>query len=442
MGTQPRTSMRKVVASSLIGTSLEWYDFFLYGSAAALVFDELFFPNYDPVVGTILAFATFAVGFISRPLGGVVFGHLGDRIGRKNVLVITLILMGVATMAIGVLPTYGTIGVLAPVILVVLRFLQGLGLGGEWGGAVLMPFEHAKANRRGFASSWPQSGGPLGMLLATAVIAVVGGVFTDEQFLDWAWRIPFLFSGVVVLVGLWIRFSISESPTFEEAKASGDLPSNPVAEVMRHHRPAFFRAMGARIGVDILYYTLALLVLTYVTQRLELPRNVALFAVIVGSIVQACLIPIFGALSDRIGRRPVMIGGAVAGAVWAFAFFPLLDTKSPALIIVAVTVGLMTHAALYGAQAAFISELFPPRVRYTGASMGYQFAGILGGAFAPIIALALLDRFDTPMSISVYVLAGLALVVATVAFSKETAFGDPSDSEPVRESDPTVPSVT
>jgi len=416
--------MRKVVASSLIGTSLEWYDFFLYGSAAALVFDKLFFPNYDPVVGTILAFATFAIGFVSRPLGGVVFGHFGDKIGRKNILVITLILMGSATMAIGVLPVYSSIGVAAPLLLILMRFLQGLGLGGEWGGAVLMPFEHAGARWRGFASSWPQSGGPLGMLLATGVLALTGGLLTEQQFLNWGWRLPFLFSGVVVLVGLWIRFSITESPEFEKAKSAGELPSNPVLEVLRDHRSSFFRAMGARVGVDILYYTLALLVLTYVTKSLGLPRDVALFAVIVGSVVQAALIPAFGALSDRIGRRPIMIGGAVAGALWAFAFFPLLDTRSPVLITVAVTVGLAMHAALYGAQAAFISELFPPRVRYTGASMGYQFAGILGGALAPIVALALLEQFGTTLSVSIYVLVGLSLVVLAVLFSKETAFGD------------------
>jgi metabolite-proton symporter len=419
-----RPRMRRVIASSLVGTSLEWYDFFLYGSAAALVFDKLFFPNYDPLVGTILAFATFAVGFISRPVGGILFGYFGDKFGRRNVLFITLILMGASTMAIGLLPTYAGIGLVAPACLTALRFLQGLGLGGEWGGAILMPFEHATRHHRGFASSWPQCGGPLGMLLATIVLAVTTALLSPQQFIDWGWRIPFLLSGVVVVVGIWIRLSLPETPAFQEVRTAGNLPKNPLKEVLQHHRPGVLRAMGARVGVDILYYSFALLVLTYVTQHLGMTRDVALNAVIIGSLVEAVLIPAFGALSDRLGRRPVMMVGATVGGVWAFAFFPLLDTKSPVLIILAVTVGLATHAVLYGAQGAYISELFPSSVRYTGASSGYQLAGILGGALAPIIALALMSHFDSSVAVSVYIGIGLTVVVLTVYLSRETAFDD------------------
>src|SRR6478672_3881965 len=415
------SSVRRVIAASLIGTSLEWYDFFIYGTAAALVFNKLFFPTFDPLVGTILAFATFAVGFIARPLGGIVFGHYGDRLGRKNVLVVTLLLMGLATFAIGVLPTYASIGVWAPILLVVVRFLQGLGLGGEWGGAVLMTLESGHPERRGLNASWPQVGVPFGLLLANGVLSLMGAVTSDSAFLSWGWRIPFLLSGLLVIVGLWIRMSIAESPLFQAVEAEDTKARTPIVEVLRTYPRQVLLAIGARVGVDVAFYTFVLFITTYISTYLGLPRSYALNAVLVAAAVQVFLIPWFGHLSDRFGRRPVYLFGAVGAAVWVFVFFALLDTGSFLLILLATVVSLVFHAAMYGPQASFIAEMFPTRVRYTGASMGYQLAGILGGALAPIISVALLDRFDTSVVVSVYVVLVLALTTVCVLLSPETS---------------------
>jgi metabolite-proton symporter len=421
--TNPQTvsTPRRVIVASLIGTSLEWYDFFLYGSAAALVFGELFFPQFDELTGTLLAFTTYAVGFVARPLGGVIFGHYGDRIGRRNVLVATLILMGAATFAIGLVPTYAAIGVAAPILLVTLRFLQGLGLGGEWGGAVIMSVEHGAAERRGLNASWPQVGVPAGNLLATAVLWVLGSTLSDEAFLSWGWRVPFLLSGVLVLVGLWIRLTITESPLFAEVEQSGAKAKMPLVEVLRKHPRGLLVAMAARIGTDVAFYTYTLYILTYVTTTLGLPRSVGLAAVLVGSVLQLALIPAFGALSDRVGRRPVYAAGAVAAAAWAFAFFPLLDTENRAVIVFATVVALATHAAMYGPQAAFIVELFSTRLRYSGASMGYQIAGILGGALAPIISIRLVQATGTAFAVSAYVAVALMITLVGLWFAPETS---------------------
>jgi metabolite-proton symporter len=415
------SSVRKVIVASLIGTSLEWYDFFIYGTAAALVFNQLFFPTFEPLVGTLLAFTTYAVGFIARPLGGLVFGHYGDRIGRKNVLVVTLLLMGIATFAIGLLPTYATIGVWAPMLLVALRFLQGLGLGGEWGGAVLMTLESGGANRRGLNASWPQVGVPIGLLLANGILALMGAVTDEPAFLSWGWRVPFLLSGLLVLVGLWIRMTIAESPLFREVEESHTKAGAPIMEVLRHYPKQVLLAIGARVGVDVAFYTFVLFITTYVATYLKLPRNYALNAVLIAAAVQVLLIPFFGSLSDRFARRPVYLAGAIGAAVWVFVFFPLLDTGQFWLIVLATVVALVFHAAMYGPQAAFISEMFPTRVRYTGASMGYQLAGIIGGALAPIISVALLDRFDTSIAVSVYVLAMLLVTIICVLIAPETS---------------------
>jgi metabolite-proton symporter len=417
---QNRSAVR-VIAASLIGTSLEWYDFFLYGSAAALVFGKLFFPTFSPVTGTLLAFTTYAVGFLARPLGGIVFGHFGDRAGRKTVLVVTLLVMGIATTLIGLLPTYATIGAAAPVLLVTLRFIQGIGLGGEWGGAVLMSIEHGPPHRRGFTASWPQVGVPAGNLLAAGVLWVMSAALSDKAFLAWGWRVPFLLSGVLVLVGLWIRLSISESPLFAKVEQTGRKVRMPLVEVLRRHPRGLLVAMGARIGTDVAFYTFVVYVLTYVTGTVRLPRDAALAAVLVGSSFQLVLIPLFGALSDRYGRRPVYLAGTVAAAVWAFAFFPLLDTGSRPVIILAVSVALLTHAAMYGPQAAFIAELFATELRYSGASMGYQVAGILGGALAPIVAIKLVAHTHSALSVSWYVLAMLAVTTVAVFAAPETA---------------------
>ena len=415
------SSPRRVIVASLIGTSLEWYDFFLYGSAAALVFGKLFFPQFSSLTGTLLAFATYAVGFVARPLGGVIFGHFGDRVGRRNVLVITLLLMGAATFAIGLVPTYAAIGAAAPILLVVLRFLQGLGLGGEWGGAVIMSVEHGGARRRGLNASWPQVGVPAGNLLAAAVLWVLNSLLSDSAFLSWGWRVPFLLSGVLVLVGLWIRLTITESPLFAEVEESGAKAKMPLVEVLRRHPRGLLVAMAARIGTDVAFYTFTLYVLTYITGTLKLPRGVGLAAVLIGSAFQLALIPAFGALSDRIGRRPVYAIGAASAAAWAFAFFPLLDTENRAVIVLATVVALATHAAMYGPQAAFIVELFSTRLRYSGASMGDQIAGIFGGALAPIISIKLVQVTGSAFAVSAYVLVALLITLVALWFAPETS---------------------
>ena len=417
----PPSSVRRVIVASLIGTSLEWYDFFIYGTAAALVFNKLFFPSFEPLVGTLLAFATYAVGFIARPLGGVVFGHYGDKLGRKNVLVVTLLMMGIATFAIGLMPTHATIGVWAPIVLVALRFVQGLGLGGEWGGAVLMTLESGDDRRRGLNASWPQVGVPIGLLLANGVLSLMGGITSDAAFLSWGWRIPFLLSGLLVVVGLWIRLTIAESPLFQAVEAEDTKARTPIVEVLRTYPRQVLLAIGARVGVDVAFYTFVLFSTTYIATYLGLPRSYALNAVLVAAAVQVFLIPWFGHLSDRFGRRPVYLFGAVGAAVWVFVFFALLDTGSFLLILLATVLSLVFHAAMYGPQASFIAEMFPTRVRYTGASMGYQLAGILGGALAPIISVALLDRFDTSLVVSLYVVLMLALTTVCVLLSPETS---------------------
>jgi metabolite-proton symporter len=386
-----------------------------------LVFNKIFFPSFEPLVGTLLAFATYAVGFIARPLGGLIFGHYGDRIGRKNVLVVTLLLMGIATFLIGLMPTYASIGVWAPILLVALRFLQGLGLGGEWGGAVLMTMESGDPNRRGFNASWPQVGVPLGLLLANGVLSLMGVLTNEPAFLSWGWRVPFLLSGVLVIVGLWIRLTIAESPLFREVEESHAKAGAPILEVLRRYPKQVLLAVGARVGVDVAFYTFVLFITTYVATYLKLPRNYALNAVLIAAAVQVLLIPFFGGLSDRIARRPVYLAGAIGAAVWVFIFFILLDTGQFWLIVLAAVVALILHAAMYGPQAAFISEMFPTKVRYTGASMGYQLAGIFGGALAPIISVALLDRFDTWVAVSLYAVAMLLITIVCVLLAPETS---------------------
>ncbi|HEX7308568.1 MFS transporter [Lentzea sp.] len=420
--------IKKVVGASLIGTTVEWYDFFLYGSAAALVFNKLFFPTADPLTGTLLAFTTYAIGFLARPLGGLVFGHFGDRLGRKKLLVLSLLLMGGATMLMGVLPTYASVGVLAPVLLTVLRLVQGFALGGEWGGAVLIVSEHGDPERRGFWASWPQAGVPCGNLLATAVLAVLAAVQSDADFLAWGWRIPFLLSGVLVVIGLWIRLSVSESPVFlaaQEKRSKEPVQEKaPALELLKHNWREVLIAMGARFAENVSYYVITAFILVYVVTGLGLSKSVGLNAVLVASAVHLVTIPVWGHLSDRFGRRPVYLVGTVGMGVWIFAFFALLDTKDPVLITLATTVGLVLHGAMYGPQAAFFSELFGTRVRYSGASVGYQLASIAAGALAPLIATALLQAYGSSVPIAIYVVVTCVITLVSVLFARETRGAD------------------
>ena len=414
------TSTLKVATASFIGTAVEFYDFFLYGTAAALVFNRLFFPSYDPMVGTLLAFATFAVGFVARPLGGMVFGHFGDKLGRKSMLSATLMIMGVATFAIGLLPTYESIGVWAPILLVLMRILQGFGLGGEWGGAVLMAVEHAPAHRRGFYGSWPQMGAPAGLLLATGVYSLFTRL-PDEQFITWGWRVPFLFSAVLIGIGVFIRLSVAESPAFRAAhKAPGSGPKLPIVEVLRTYPKQILLAMGARFAENGWYYILVTFVLTYGRQRLGLEQSTILNCVLGGTVVHLIAIPFFGAASDRFGRRPVYLAGALGCALLALPFFWLIDTKSTGLIWLALTLGFIAHAAMYGPQASFFSELFGTRVRYSGASLGYQLSSIFAGGLAPFTATWLLTKYDKTWPVSVYLLGLAVITLVSVYLSAET----------------------
>jgi metabolite-proton symporter len=421
----PRTPLVKVVFASLVGTAVEWYDFFLYGSAAALVFGKLFFPTSEPATATLLAFGTYALGFVARPLGGIVFGHFGDRVGRKKMLVVSLMMMGIATIAIGLLPTYATIGVAAPILLLACRLAQGFAVGGEWGGAVLMAAEHGDDKRRGLWSSWPQAGVALGNLLATGVLWVLAAVQSDEAFNAWGWRIPFLLSAVLVIVGLWVRLSVEESPLFLAAREKITTKHQPLLEVIRRYPREVFLAMGMRLAENIAYYLFTVISITYLTTYAgsSADKGMILGALVIGSVVQFAVIPMIGALSDRVGRRPLYLVGAVGVAVWSFVFFNLVGSRSEGLIILAVLVGLLLHALMYAPQAAFFSELFGTSVRYTGASVGYQLASIFAGALAPIIAVKLLGSTEAPntTAVAIYMTVASVLTVISVLFARETA---------------------
>jgi metabolite-proton symporter len=420
-------SIVKVVFASLVGTAVEWYDFFLYGSAAALVFGTLFFPNANPVNATLLAFGTYAVGFVARPLGGVVFGHFGDRVGRKKMLVVALMMMGIATFAIGLLPTYATIGIAAPILLLVCRLAQGFAVGGEWGGAVLMAAEHGDEARRGFWSSWPQAGVPLGNLLATGVLFVLAAFQSDAAFESWGWRIPFLLSAVLVLIGLYVRLQLEESPVYQEAKAEiaekkTGANHMPLLEVIRTYPKEVFIAMGMRMAENISYYIFTIVSITFVTTYLGEDKDLILQMLLIGAAFQFFLIPAVGALSDKVGRRPLYLVGAAGVGVWTFVFFNLVESMTSGAVLLAVIVGLFFHSLMYSPQAAFFSELFGTSVRYTGASVGYQLASIFAGALAPIIAVELLGSADekNTFAVGVYVAIASVITIVAVLFAKET----------------------
>jgi MFS transporter, MHS family, shikimate and dehydroshikimate transport protein len=412
-------SVRLVAVASFIGTTIEWYDFFLYGTAAALVFNRLFFPTFDPLMGTLAAFGTYAVGFFARPVGGIVIGHYGDKIGRKSMLVLTLVVMGLATFLIGLLPTYAQIGPWAAVGLVLLRVAQGFGVGGEWGGAVLMAVEHAPPGTRGYYGSWPQIGVPAGLVISTAVFAVFSRL-PEEQFLSWGWRVPFLLSALLVIVGLMIRVRILETPAFTKVKEESREARQPIIEVLKTYPKQVLLAMGARFGENGAFYIYSVFVLTYATQHVKMPQQVVLTAMLIGAGLELIAIPFFGAMSDRFGRRPVYLFGAIATALWAYPLFKLLDTASPPLVVLALVVAFVfSHAAMYGPQAAFFSELFGTRVRYSGASLGAQLAAVLAGGTSPFIATLLLARYGTH-ALSLYLIFMAAVTIVAVLLASET----------------------
>ncbi|SFS73959.1 MFS transporter [Saccharopolyspora flava] len=408
------TSARRVALASLIGTTIEWYDFFIYGTAAALVFNQLFFPEFDPVVGTVAAFATFAVGFIARPIGGVLFAHYGDKLGRKPMLIASLMLMGFATLLMGLLPTYATIGVWAPILLTLLRFAQGIGVGGEWGGAALMAVEHAPEGKRGFYGSWPQVGVPAGLLLGNLTFTVLSATVSDEAFMAWGWRIPFLCSALLIVVGFAIRLKISESPVFEQAVQRQErerAERMPVVEVLRRHPKTILLAAGSFLATNATFYVGTTWIVSYTTKTLDYERTTILSANALLAAIDIPLMMAFGVLSDRIGRRGMALGGMLMLAVFAVPWIMLVDTGVIGLFLLAGIVVQACRTAVYGPQSAFFSELFSTRLRYSGASLAYQIAAILGGGIAPMICTALFAATGSSLSI-----AGYVVVLCLISF--------------------------
>ncbi|MFD9870861.1 MFS transporter [Streptomyces niveus] len=413
------SAVRRAFFASLTGTALEWYDFAIYSVAAALVFGDVFFPSEDPATGTLLAFSTYAVGYVSRPLGGFVFGRLGDKIGRKKVLIATLVLIGVATLLIGLLPSYATIGVAAPIALVILRFAQGVGVGGEWGGAVLLSSEFGDPRKRGFYASAAQIGPPAGNLMANGVLAALGALLSEDQFVSWGWRVAFLLSGVLVVFGLWIRTKLEETPVFKAMEAEQTRPTAPIREVFATHPRALAAAILSRVAPDVLYALFTVFVLTYATGELGMSRGAALAAVLIGSSFQVFLIPLAGALSDRVNRRLLYGLSALAAAVWPFVFFSMTGGGNWPLLTLGVVVALGIHSFMYGPQAAFIAEQFSPRLRYTGSSLAYTLAGVIGGAVAPLVFTALLDAYDSWVPLALYVAVTAAVTITGLCLARD-----------------------
>lgn len=387
------TGIVKVVFASLIGTAVEWYDFFLYGVVAGLVFNKLYFPGHDPSVSTMLAYATFAVGFLSRPLGGVIFGHFGDKLGRKSMLVLTLMIMGIATFLIGLVPTYDQIGIFAPLLLLLLRILQGIGLGGEWGGAVLMAYEYAPKEKRGFYASLPQIGLAIGLCLASGVVALLSLFLTEQQFLAWGWRIAFLLSGAMVFVGMYIRLAVKETPEFAAVKARNEATQIPFVDMIKRYPGNILKGMGARYIDGVFFNVFGVFSISYLTSTLKISRTEALIGVMAAAVTMIVTIPYFGALSDRIGRTKVYFWGSLITALSAFPAFWLMTNSGGSVMVIWLSIVIpfgIFYASIYGPEAALFCDLFDAKVRYTGISFVYQFSGIFASGITPIIATALL----------------------------------------------------
>jgi len=412
--------MWSIACASVLGTAFEWYDFLIYGTASALVFNKLFFPSFDAYIGTIAAFGTYAVGFIARPIGGAIIAHFGDRIGRKAMLVATMLIMGAGTFLIGCLPTYASIGIWAPILLVALRFIQGIGIGGEWSGAVVMMIEHA-GNRRGFWGSLVQVGFPIGVAASTGIFLLVGRL-PEASFLGWGWRIPFLLSVALVLVGLFVRYRVSETPEFDAVVRRRDVVVQPVVQVLRREWRSFLLAVGITVSEVGLAYLLTVFVIVYVTTTLGVNRQIILNAIVAAALVEFITLPLAGWLSDLYGRKALYLAGAIASIALAFPLFWLLASKDATIIALTIAVTMtLTHALLFGPKAAFMPELFGTRVRYSGAALGANVAAAISGGFSPLIATALLAWAGAAWAVSLYIVGLSLLTILSLLLTPETA---------------------
>ena len=422
---QKKSNMRKVALTALAGTSIEWYDFFLYGAAAALIFPSAFFGEIPETTALILSLLTFAAGFIARPIGGIIFGHFGDRVGRKKTLIAALLLMGISSTLIGLLPTYAMIGVTAPIILTLLRFAQGLAIGGQWGGAMLLVTESAPSNQRGYYGAFAQAGAPIGVILANLALIITSALVSEEFFNTWGWRIPFLASAVLILISMYIQLNLEDTKAFKALATNSNNKSNeqvqrsPVLEAIRRYPKRIMLAAGAFLSVQVTFYILIAFMLAYGVASANMERDDMLTAVLIGCAIMVPLQFMFSAYSDRNGRKGIFMLGAILSGVWAFAIFPLVDTGNFWLIVLALAFGLIFLAMMYGPQAAFFTELFSTEVRYSGATLGYQFGAIIGGAFAPTIAVKLWSDFDI-FWVSVYIAFASMLTLISVMLLTET----------------------
>ncbi len=416
--------LKRVVAAAMAGTVAEWYEFFLYGTASALVFGTLFFKQTgNPVDGIIAAFALYAVGFAARPLGGLVFGHFGDKLGRKQLLQLSLVAVGITTFLMGCLPTFDQVGYWAPGMLVFLRLVQGFAFGGEWGGAIILVSEHSPDNRRGFWASWPQAGVPAGNLVATLVLLALSNMLPESEFLAWGWRVAFWFSAVVVLIGYWIRTKVDDAPIFKEAQAAQASDAKAqlgVIEVLRHHWRSVLVGIGARFAENILYYIVVTFSITYLKLVVEVDTSRILLLMFGAHALHFFMIPLMGYLSDIVGRKPVYLVGAVLTAFWGFVGFPMMDTGNDWIIMAAIALGLAIESMTYAPYSALMAEMFPTRVRYTALSLCYQFAPLLAGSLAPLIALTLLKNFNSSVPIALYLVVASVISIVAVSLTKET----------------------